>query len=208
MRSQFLPPKVEYYNNKYFSKSGRIKPMILRSSNKKKDRMPVSDSSYLMKEDVNAYTYKKKPIGHGWCTPSFCLLTCEECHTPTPKILTGYRPELNVVESFASVFTLHNETCNIWTHAIPCFAFMVLFCIEAADTSYDSGDKLIILGYIFSAVLCFGLSTIYHTLSCHSDEMNNFMVCVTLQLICMCNVIPINHSSFSFLFLLPLPRLR
>ncbi len=43
-----------------------------------------------------------------------------------PFILHGYRIHHTLKDCFWSLFTLHNESLNIWTHLVPFFAFMIL----------------------------------------------------------------------------------
>lgn len=44
-----------------------------------------------------------------------------------PFILNGYRIHHEISDCFASVFKLHNETLNIWSHLIPFVSFLGLF---------------------------------------------------------------------------------
>ena len=43
-----------------------------------------------------------------------------------PIILNGYRIHHQISECFVSVFKLHNETLNIWSHMLPFIGFLVL----------------------------------------------------------------------------------
>lgn len=43
-----------------------------------------------------------------------------------PFILNGYRIHHEIKDCFLSVFKLHNETLNIWTHMLPFIGFIVL----------------------------------------------------------------------------------
>jgi hypothetical protein len=43
-----------------------------------------------------------------------------------PFILNGYRIHHNFKDCFFSMFKLHNETLNIWTHFIPFWGFIIL----------------------------------------------------------------------------------
>ena len=64
----------------------------------------------------------------------------------------GHRPELqSAAECFKSIFRIHTETGNIWTHMIGFFAFLVVTivfyvkpfcdnCRYAAKTSYIFSD--------------------------------------------------------------------
>ena len=54
-------------------------------------------------------------------------------------INSGYRCELNLVDSFTSVSYLHNETFNIWSHLFASIGF--IFCFFS--------QKTLILGICF-----------------------------------------------------------
>jgi adiponectin receptor len=43
-----------------------------------------------------------------------------------PFILNGYRIHHEIKDCFLSVFKLHNETLNIWTHMLPFIGFLIL----------------------------------------------------------------------------------
>jgi adiponectin receptor len=83
-------------------------------------------------------------------------ITCEECHTPVPYILTGYRPEGTIQSTIPTLFSLHNETCNIWTHLVPLFG--VIGMLIAGYPSLDWVTQV----YLITVAICFALSTLYH----------------------------------------------
>jgi len=92
----------------------------------------------------------------------------------------GHRPELNsFTECFKSVFRIHTETGNIWTHFIGFIAFVVLTVLfyykplcEYCNADIDISEKLIFLYFFVSAILCLGLSTLFHTVTCHSEHVS------------------------------------
>ncbi|XP_023329414.1 adiponectin receptor protein [Eurytemora carolleeae] len=93
----------------------------------------------------------------------------------------GHRPELNSFrECFKSVFRIHTETGNIWTHFIGFIAFItvtILFYLkplcEFCNDDIELREKLIFLFFFISAILCLGLSSLFHTVCCHSEWVNN-----------------------------------
>ncbi|KAJ2249865.1 hypothetical protein GGH98_003528, partial [Coemansia sp. RSA 454] len=92
-------------------------------------------------------------------------------------IVTGYR---RLCYSYAacmrSMSYVHNETGNVLTHLVA----LVIFAGLAASTRLNLlpaaispgraawGDYVVLYGYIFSACVCFALSTLYHTFASHS----------------------------------------
>ncbi|RKU43099.1 hypothetical protein DL546_003839 [Coniochaeta pulveracea] len=91
-------------------------------------------------------------------------------------IITGYRPVSNSTRAcFGSWFYLHNESMNIYTHLIPCLAFLlgiwyVLQYLHARYPSVSAGDDGLFVFFLLTATACLGLSTAYHTLLNHSAE--------------------------------------
>ena len=94
-------------------------------------------------------------------------------------ITEGYRaPNPNYNELINSIFSLHNETANIWSH----IAGVVLFIVLAIY--YGTSDlmpiyRLLIIGYCVLVIFAFSLSIVYHTCNCHSQEIN--YKCITLD---------------------------
>jgi len=72
----------------------------------------------------------------------------------------GYRSRLSWASAAASVFSLHNETANIWTHLIG--VFMTIFL--GIHLHMTSPNLFIAPVYIFlvCAFVCFTTSSIYH----------------------------------------------
>ncbi|KAJ2082910.1 hypothetical protein H4R24_001240 [Coemansia sp. RSA 988] len=94
-------------------------------------------------------------------------------------IMSGYRRLCySYAASLRSMTYVHNESGNVLTH----FVSLLIFVGLAFSTRYDLlpaamspgraswGDYLVLYGYIFSACVCFALSTLYHTFSCHSHK--------------------------------------
>ncbi|KAI8326486.1 HlyIII-domain-containing protein [Martensiomyces pterosporus] len=94
-------------------------------------------------------------------------------------ILSGYR---RLCYSYSacihSLTYVHNESGNILTH----FLALAIFAGLAISTNYNLlpaamspgraswGDYVVFYGYIFSACVCFTLSTLFHLFSCHSHK--------------------------------------
>uniref|UniRef100_A0AC35U554 Adiponectin receptor protein n=1 Tax=Rhabditophanes sp. KR3021 TaxID=114890 RepID=A0AC35U554_9BILA len=84
---------------------------------------------------------------------------------------TGHRPPLpSFVECFKSILSIHTETGNIWTHLLGCIAFFALglWFISRPNDDVKFQEKLIFSFFFLSAILCLGLSFVFHTVSCHS----------------------------------------
>lgn len=86
-------------------------------------------------------------------------------------ILAYYRPASNsYLKSFQSLFYLHNESVNIHTHLLGAFLFLFMsFTVYAFEVHAVSAADVCVFGCFFlGAVLCLGMSAIYHTISNHS----------------------------------------
>lgn len=87
---------------------------------------------------------------------------------------TGHRPQLGSFGScFKSIFSLHTETGNIYTHMYGCVIFIgifIWFLSRPADV-VSWPDKLIFSTFFVGAILCMGLSFAFHTVQCHSENV-------------------------------------
>ncbi|KAI1813688.1 mPR-like GPCR protein [Poronia punctata] len=109
------------------------------------------------------------------------LISYEELpswHQDNPFIKHGYRPISNSTAAcLRSWATLHNETLNIYTHLIP--AVLALVIGEAWVLSYlrhqyanlGAGDYVIFAFLLSAMAACLGISSAYHTLMSHSQEV-------------------------------------
>jgi adiponectin receptor len=91
-------------------------------------------------------------------------------------IFTGYRPVANSVRlCIQSLGYLHNETVNIYSHLIPAvlallsnYSFGRYFTSRFPQASWC--DEIVFHVYLTTSVICFGMSSTYHTLICHSEQ--------------------------------------
>ncbi|KAL3315237.1 Adiponectin receptor protein 1 [Cichlidogyrus casuarinus] len=89
-------------------------------------------------------------------------------------LLKGHRPQLNTFKAcFKSVFRVHTETGNIWTHLLGCGAFFAILVAHflQPNSMLQWQDKLIITFFFIGAVLCMGFSCFFHTVYCHSETI-------------------------------------
>jgi hypothetical protein len=92
-------------------------------------------------------------------------------------LLAHYRRVSNsYLKSLKSLFYLHNQTGNIYSHLIGVFLF-----ISWANSTFndllkryptsDLNDILVFGGFFAGALTCFGLSAFFHTFGNHSHEV-------------------------------------
>ncbi|MFH4981818.1 hypothetical protein AB6A40_008527 [Gnathostoma spinigerum] len=84
---------------------------------------------------------------------------------------TGHRPPLSSFSScFKSIFSLHTETGNIWTHMYGCVAFIgvAFWFLFQPSSLIQWQEKLVFSSFFIGAISCLGLSFAFHTVQCHS----------------------------------------
>ncbi|XP_066926606.1 adiponectin receptor protein 1-like [Clytia hemisphaerica] len=89
-----------------------------------------------------------------------------------------HRPQLpSFKECFGSMFRIHSETGNIWTHFVGLILviiamFIVYLSPEDALGDFPKGweEYLVFTAFFIGATLCLGFSWLFHTCSCHSKK--------------------------------------
>ncbi|KAI6777165.1 hypothetical protein HG530_001110 [Fusarium avenaceum] len=89
-------------------------------------------------------------------------------------ILSGYRQSQNsYAHSFRSLFYMHNESVNIWSHLLGAIIFLASAAyvdrvVRPRYASASSTDVLVFACFFGGAVVCLGMSATFHTLLNHS----------------------------------------
>ncbi|XP_055353398.1 adiponectin receptor protein-like [Paramacrobiotus metropolitanus] len=87
----------------------------------------------------------------------------------------GHRPQIQSFrECFKSIFRIHTETVNIWTHMIGCIAFVAVATYFLAAENFAWTEKWMFSAFFAGAVLCLGFSFLFHTVYCHSQSVGKF----------------------------------
>lgn len=100
------------------------------------------------------------------------------------------RPTYSFLICTRSIFQLHNETVNIWTHLIGGFYFAHL-CFQLYHSILPPLDKWVIGLFLLSATICHIMSTLYHTFNCHSENVSK--ICSRMD---YCGIISLITFSF------------
>ena len=117
-------------------------------------------------------------------------------------IWQGYRPPLpSFWDCIKSIFSIHTETGNIWTHMLGCIAFLGVgaFFLSAAEEEIRGEDKLVFTAFFVGACVCLGLSTCFHTFLCHSEwagQLFSKLDYVGIALLIMGSFVPWLYYSF------------
>lgn len=92
-------------------------------------------------------------------------------------IHSGYRQiRASYAHSFQSLFYLHNESVNIWTHLLGALAaiissFYVYYVVHPRYEAATSSDVLVFSCFFGGAILCLGMSATFHALVDHSEAV-------------------------------------
>lgn len=87
-------------------------------------------------------------------------------------LTTGHRPPLPSFRAcFKSIFRIHTETGNIWTHLLGCVAFIgiAVYFLMRPTVEIQLQEKLVFGVFFAGAIICLGFSFAFHTLNCHSQ---------------------------------------
>ncbi|KAJ5671549.1 hemolysin-III channel protein Izh2 [Penicillium longicatenatum] len=115
-------------------------------------------------------------------TPAQRLLSYNdvpEWYSDNPYILTGYRPISNSTQTcLSSLFYLHNESINIYSHLIPAVAFLLAewtlyHYLQMWYPHTPLQDQIILAFFLLTATICLGMSATFHTLMNHSEDVCN-----------------------------------
>ena len=96
-----------------------------------------------------------------------------------PYVYTRYRPVS--YSSFSCLYSwtyLHNESLNIYTHLIPTvlsiFAQLWMQTLISSTFPHATfGDRLVFATNLIAVTMALTISTLYHTLMCHSYHVSN-----------------------------------
>jgi adiponectin receptor len=90
-----------------------------------------------------------------------------------PFIVTGFRPQLSLLDCLLSMFTCHNQTINIWT-SFTLVVFNIGMCIDIrVEIQRDIAFFFWFHG--ITRTLCWINSWAYHTFVCHSEKNARYL---------------------------------
>ena len=113
--------------------------------------------------------------------------------TKNRYIVSGYRKgNSNKLGYMVSIFKIHNETINIWTHFIGLLYFLYNLILNV-------NENTALVLYEIVCVICFGISTIYHTYMPYSQQ--NYMLLLKMDLISIIlNIVTSNILIYHYWF--------
>ncbi|XP_060582534.1 adiponectin receptor protein-like [Ruditapes philippinarum] len=86
----------------------------------------------------------------------------------------GHRlPTNSFVACFKSVFRIHTETGNIWTHLLGMIAFLGItaYFLSRPTIEIQWQEKAVFSAFFMGAIMCLGFSWVFHTVFNHSQRI-------------------------------------
>ncbi|XP_069141674.1 adiponectin receptor protein-like [Argopecten irradians] len=115
---------------------------------------------------------------------------------------TGHRPPTNsFLQCFKSIFRIHTETGNIWTHLLGMIAFIGVagYFLSRPSVEVQWQEKAVFSAFFVGAILCLGFSWLFHTVYCHSERVGrlfNKLDYCGIALLTMGSFVPWLYYSF------------
>ncbi|KAM7159164.1 LOW QUALITY PROTEIN: adiponectin receptor protein 1-like [Molossus nigricans] len=126
-------------------------------------------------------------------------------------LLNGHRPPMpSFWACFKSIFHIHIETGNIWTHLLGfvLFLFLGILTTLRPNMYFMAPLEKVVFGMFFlGAVLCLSFSWLFHTVYCHSEKVSRTfskLDCSGIALLILGSFVPWLYYSF---YRSPQPRL-
>lgn len=92
-------------------------------------------------------------------------------------LVKGHRPPMNSYwKCMKSIFRVHTETGNIWTHLLGSIAFtaIAIYFVTRPSDEIQWEEKAIFSAFFAGAILCLSFSWLFHTVYCHSETVGRF----------------------------------
>ncbi|XP_015197781.2 adiponectin receptor protein 1a isoform X1 [Lepisosteus oculatus] len=127
-------------------------------------------------------------------------------------LLHGHRPPMPSFRAcFGSIFRIHTETGNIWTHLLGLILFLCLGILTMLRPNVyfmaPLQEKVVFGMFFLGAVLCLCFSWLFHTVYCHSEKVSRTFSKLDysgIALLIMGSFVPWLYYSF---YCSPQPRL-
>jgi len=119
---------------------------------------------------------KFKESSEGWTLYGFSELP--SWMQDNEFILSGYRkPYSSVKGCLYSLFRIHNETVNVWSHLGPMIAIFVAtpFIYNQWGTSSSDAGAEFLLPFLCGAMICLSLSGVYHLFNCNGKHTHSWL---------------------------------
>jgi len=154
-----------------------LRKRCLTKSQELKDKAQgLKEKAQDFKDDVKSRLEEKlAAIQSIWDGKLFKFVDLPEWMKDNEYITDMHRPQITSIKScLKSIFSIHAETGNIWTHLVGAIVFLgLIIWLVDRDSSYfvkPMEEKAVIFTFYTSAFLCLSFSTTFHTFGCRSAE--------------------------------------
>lgn len=109
-------------------------------------------------------------------------------HAQRPFVLGAYRPRLTLRHGLLSLFALHNETMNVWSHLLgTAWVAAMMVDLASLDAVVDEARRDAARVYLLAALVCLVSSTVYHLLGpCSSERLHRLLYTADTNGIAVC----------------------
>lgn len=139
----------------------------MMTSNSKIDLLEGERDTLLISK--NNFFDKLSIHTHQCCSHLVTYPDIPEWYNANPYIYHGYRKQnKSLLHLLSSIFEIHNETFNIWTHIVGTIIFCTILTTFLLKSSILSAIPIGI--FLVSTILCFINSVVMHTFYPHSKK--------------------------------------
>ncbi|KAI7888849.1 hemolysin-III related-domain-containing protein [Mucor mucedo] len=182
-RRQHTPPQPKESTSTSSSTSCQIRPSSNMDEGESYSQTYVGEKFHQMEEeDTTGFLhFMDEQVHDTWDSAKAVVIGAQRLlHIhELPKewqeneyVLSGYRFYQSSHACLRSIFMLHNETLNIWSHLV---GFIIMsglsiygFNYKFPDASFN--DRTVFVTFCIAALKCLFCSSIYHTFICHSHR--------------------------------------
>lgn len=162
---KFIDSKINEFNHLFSNEASMIMPAS--ASNLVNE---IEDEGISPYDSIRAFELKFHNYEHAIQEGSKRLLHFYELPFPWREneyIVWGYRFTNNHYHCLQSIFQIHNETINIWTHLLGIAYFMYLCIYQYPKSDLFQKSSIVDIGmiylYLFSGIKCLISSSVWHT---------------------------------------------
>mmetsp|Transcript_60488 Transcript_60488/g.194768 ORF Transcript_60488/g.194768 Transcript_60488/m.194768 type:complete len:313 (+) Transcript_60488:103-1041(+) len=145
------------------------------------DVLTLSDVIVHQKAQTVVESWQLPSCAEAGCSCSGDLLASSDVpvHQKVPFIVHGYRPApAGLLGLLRTVFALHNETGNMWTHLLGFGYFIVILAqlfqeVTVADSQDLQWDLFWVLALVISSAFCLICSFAYHLCLCSGPSVKD-----------------------------------
>ncbi|XP_028406101.1 progestin and adipoQ receptor family member 4-like [Dendronephthya gigantea] len=130
----------------------------MKNQEGKSDRAS-NGSTQIAKPKSNCKCHAKNGLHHYNCLP--------EHLRNNQYVRTGYRVNLSTWECIKSLFYLHNESFNVYSHGLAAILLVLLSPYVYGKISHLEFDPILYPVHHITSTTCVLFSAIYHLMSCH-----------------------------------------